>query len=310
MNCLEVSLRIAGAEPTTPEERSVVAEHVFGCPACRERTAYLRWLGEELAALPRAGAPAGLAETVLARVGVKRPASAPALAEARYSVFASPVGPLYVAYGDGGIVRAAFALDETQFRALLRSEGRVALRDETPPAAVAAAVQSFFQSGRCRPDAFDLRLLGEFERRVLAKALEIPRGEVRSYAWIAREIGYPGAARAVGQALGRNPIPLLIPCHRAVRSDGSLGGYAFGLELKRQLLAAEGIDLPALAADARARVRFYGSRTTGIFCLPTCHAARRIAPHNRVPFRSEKEAARAGFRACRLCRPVGAEVAV
>ena len=73
---------------------------------------------------------------------------------------------------------------------------------------------------------FDLRRLSPFERDVLRKTLEIPRGEARTYGWIAREIGRPGAVRAVGSALNKNPIPLLIPCHRVVRSDGQIAAQA------------------------------------------------------------------------------------
>lgn len=85
----------------------------------------------------------------------------------------------------------------------------------------------------------DLSGLPPFQRQVLAATHEIPFGEVRSYRWIAERIGRPQAMRAVGTALGANPIPILIPCHRVVRSDGSLGGYIFGLPVKDQLLALE-----------------------------------------------------------------------
>lgn len=85
----------------------------------------------------------------------------------------------------------------------------------------------------------DLSGLGDFQRAVLAVAGEIPFGEVRSYHWIAERVGNPRAVRAVGAALGGNPVPLLIPCHRVVRSDGGLGGYIFGLPIKDQLLALE-----------------------------------------------------------------------
>jgi O-6-methylguanine DNA methyltransferase len=89
---------------------------------------------------------------------------------------------------------------------------------------------------------FDLRSVTEFERAVLLKALEIPRGEVRTYGWIAAQIGHPAAVRAVGTALRKNPVPVLIPCHRVVRSDGHVGEYALGgSDAKRAILAAEGI---------------------------------------------------------------------
>jgi O-6-methylguanine DNA methyltransferase len=150
---------------------------------------------------------------------------------------------------------------------------------------------------------FDLRELTDFERAVLLKTLEIPRGEVRTYGWVAREIGHPRAVRAVGSALRRNPVPILIPCHRVIRSDG-LGNYAGGApERKRAILSFEGADPDWVEALARRGVHFTGSRTTGIFCVPTCRNARRTREQNLVSFQSEQEAAEAGFRPCRVCRP-------
>ncbi len=83
-----------------------------------------------------------------------------------------------------------------------------------------------------------------FQRRVWAELMRIPYGEVRSYADIARALGDPKAARAVGSANGKNRIPIIIPCHRVINADGRLGGYASGLEIKRKLLRLEGV-LPA-----------------------------------------------------------------
>jgi O-6-methylguanine DNA methyltransferase len=150
----------------------------------------------------------------------------------------------------------------------------------------------------------DLRGLSAFERAVLQKALEIPHGEMRSYAWIAREISHPKAVRAVGTALEHNPVPLLIPCHRIGRSDGRLGGYVFGSETKRAMLQAEGVDVALLERLAATGVRYYGSDITRIYCFPTCRHARRITDRHRVPLRSEAEASAAGYRPCTVCRPV------
>ena len=96
---------------------------------------------------------------------------------------------------------------------------------------------------------FDLGDLGDFSRRVLLEVKEIPYGAVASYGAIGRRLGYPSAARAVGQAVGRNPVPIVIPCHRVIRSDGMLGGFSMGLNLKEQLLALEGIRLPQGITD-------------------------------------------------------------
>jgi methylated-DNA-[protein]-cysteine S-methyltransferase len=85
-----------------------------------------------------------------------------------------------------------------------------------------------------------------FLRRALRAARRIPRGQVRSYAWLAAAAGNPRAARAAGQAMARNPAPIIIPCHRVIASDGSLGGFGGGLEMKRRLLALEGALLEAV----------------------------------------------------------------
>ena len=94
----------------------------------------------------------------------------------------------------------------------------------------------------------DLSDLPPFFRRVLEETRKIPRGEVASYGTIAQRSGRPRGARAVGQALHRNPIPFIIPCHRVVRKDGSLGGFGMGLDMKVRLLSLEGV---ALDGDRR-----------------------------------------------------------
>jgi len=89
----------------------------------------------------------------------------------------------------------------------------------------------------------DISSLGMFTRQVLSELRNIPYGEVRSYGWLAAKIGYKGAARAVGQALKRNPIPIIIPCHRVIRGDGDLGGFSMGVRIKERLLLLEGVTI-------------------------------------------------------------------
>ena len=85
-----------------------------------------------------------------------------------------------------------------------------------------------------------------FEQTVWAIALRIPYGETRTYGWIAAQTGGPGMAQAVGMALGNNPVPLIVPCHRVIGADGSLHGFAGGLDMKARLLALENQQLPLL----------------------------------------------------------------
>lgn len=82
----------------------------------------------------------------------------------------------------------------------------------------------------------------EFEKKVYLTVSKIPKGEVRSYKWVAKAVGRPGSARAVGNALNRNPYAPTVPCHRVVKSDGSIGGYSKGIKLKKRLLKREGVD--------------------------------------------------------------------
>jgi methylated-DNA-[protein]-cysteine S-methyltransferase len=87
----------------------------------------------------------------------------------------------------------------------------------------------------------DISHLPVFTKNVLEVVRKIAYGDVRSYGWISKRVGYSNAARAVGQAVGRNPVPIIIPCHRVIQSDGSLGGFSMGLHIKERLLALEGV---------------------------------------------------------------------
>lgn len=233
-----------------------------------------------------------------------RPAVLPELDLAdRYGTIHTPLGPMYVAYNARGISAVDRAGDPAEFERAFRLRFRrpVFAVDRLPEGLLRAATERL--QGRGMPQ-FDLRGLSEFEQAVLRKALEIPRGEIRPYSWIAREIGRPRAVRAVGTALAHNPIPLLIPCHRVVRLDGRIGNYGLGgPEKKRAILSAEGIDVDEIEALAREGIRFIGSDTTHVYCHPTCHNARRITPAHRQRFHTIEQAERAGYRACKVCRP-------
>ncbi len=91
------------------------------------------------------------------------------------------------------------------------------------------------------PDDLDLSAVTQFQREVWQAGRLIPYGETRSYSWLAEKVGKPGAARAVGQALGKNRLPIIIPCHRVISSNGSLGGFSGGLDMKKRLLHLEAV---------------------------------------------------------------------
>ena len=247
----------------------------------------------------RAPAPPRVASSTLVSIG---------LAD-EYAVLATTgIGPVYLVWNGRGVSavmreESAEAV-EVRFRAAM---GRPLHRVAAPPPDLLRAVERRLSGDRRARVPLDLRGTSEFQQAVWLKALEIPRGELRPYAWIAREIGRPKAVRAVGSALGRNPVPLIVPCHRVVKSDGHLGQYSLGgPEVKRAVLAAEGLDLESVEGLANAGVRFVGSDTTHIVCLPTCHNAKRITDRHRISFHSIAESAQAGYRPCLECRPASA----
>lgn len=240
----------------------------------------------------------------LARLSAPAPAAFADSVFARWVEVDGPVGALYVAFTDRGISSVCPTAwvegDRDRFLDHYRARFGRPLRPATrAPAGVAGALRS----GRGTGLTYDLRSVGDFDRKVLAKTLEIPPGEVRHYAWIAREIGHPAAVRAAGSALGRNPVPILIPCHRVVRSDGATGNYGFGPQLKVDLLHVEQVNLDEVRALGRRGVHYVASDTTGVFCHPSCTHARRITPAHRVELATASIAAAEGYRPCRHCRP-------
>jgi methylated-DNA-[protein]-cysteine S-methyltransferase len=168
---------------------------------------------------------------VIARDEIGQPRAAPQ--ERYFELVPSPLGPLGVVVdGDGRLV-------EIRLDGVLAGGRRDAQRCER----AATQLREYFAGER---RSFDLELAPygtEFQRRVWRALCEIPYGAVRNYGDIARAVGQPGAARAVGQANGCNPLPIVVPCHRVIASNGTIGGYSGGLSIKHRLLALEGAEL-------------------------------------------------------------------
>lgn len=240
-------------------------------------------------------APPGFADRVLASAGLID----------RYARFETVIGPVFVAWTANGVSAAMRARDAREFEEWFRRDVRRPVVAAEPPAGLAGRIAAQLSGNRRM--RFDLRGLTDFERAVLMKALEIPRGQVRPYGWIAREIGHPLAVRAVGTALANNPIPYFIPCHRVIRSDGVIGNYSGGgPEAKRDILTLEGVRLNRLQELAHRGVRYEGVRSTKVYCYPTCHHALRAHEENVIWLHDAAEARARGFRPCKSCRPEAA----
>ena len=169
-------------------------------------------------------------------------AAAEGVLDVAYDLIESPIGSLFVATTDRGVCEIGFDPEpEAEVERLARLHGARVLRSPRPVQNVRRELDEYFE-GRRRD--FDLRVdltaLPAFQQLVLAELQRVPYGDTDTYGGLARRIGSPRAARAVGGALNRNPVPIVVPCHRVVGASGSLVGYAGGLERKEKLLALEG----------------------------------------------------------------------
>lgn len=295
MRCRAVLTRI-DAMRTGELHRSevkAVREHVGRCASCEESVDDLEQLATSVKSLS-ATPLRSRREAILAKIAD------------HFDVIEVDGQTLFVAFGEHGIRMIHTGVSEGQFRAIYAERsGREVQRGRLTDSLRRQVVAAVAGEGVAKP-AVDLCESGEFERTVLEVLTQIPRGEVRTYAWVARQAGRPKASRAVGNICARNVVPFIVPCHRVVPTTGGVGQYAFGASAKRALLLREGVPVGDLEELARRGVRFIGSRTTKIFCCPSCKDARRIQEENRVAFHDEGEADAKGFRPCKRCQPAAA----
>jgi methylated-DNA-[protein]-cysteine S-methyltransferase len=167
-------------------------------------------------------------------------AAAAGLLDAAYDLQDSPIGPLLVASTDVGVCCISYTPEES-LQALARTRGARVLRVPRRLEPVRRELDEYFEGSRREFDVpVDITFLAPFHRLVLDELARVPYGEVTTYGGLATRIEHPGAARAVGGALNKNPVPIILPCHRVVGASGSLVGYAGGLERKEALLQLEG----------------------------------------------------------------------
>ncbi len=164
-----------------------------------------------------------------------------------YSVLDSPLGPLWAAVGPRGVATISYGQepDARELRRLVAVFGPGIVPDRKRTDALARELEQYFAGKRREFDvAADLTGLTPFYRAILRATARVPYGKVTTYAAVAKRAGNERASRAAGGALSWNPIPIVVPCHRVVATDGSLGGYAGGLDAKRRLLALERGEAP------------------------------------------------------------------
>jgi methylated-DNA-[protein]-cysteine S-methyltransferase len=233
-----------------PADEAWLRDHVAGCGYCDRQLQSFDRLGSVLDLVHAPPVDCRLPPVTLPR---GRPEPRPAV-PAWTEMVDSPVGPLVLAATEDGLCKVAFARSWTpaEIRALLLERGLDPHPAEaTAPPAVAETLTrageqlgEYFDGARHLFDLpLDFRGVTPFTRSVLEATAGVDFGRLETYRGIAGRIGKPGATRAVGNALGRNPLPVVVPCHRIVRSGGGIGGYTGGLWIKERLLAIEGVSL-------------------------------------------------------------------
>jgi len=231
--------------------------------------------------------------------GIRRP-------EAAVGVVKSPLGDLLVALSGRGIVLNHYVLGGSDLAATIAR-----LRRELDPVEDPRAIKEVgeeirrYLAGEANAlrRNIDLTLASSpFQKKVLRKLQEVPRGAVVSYQALGAAAGAPQGARAVGNAMHNNPVPIYVPCHRVIASDGRIGGYGGGAARKLQLLRSEGFAL----GDGDVRLPdsvLCGHERSKVYCRKSCGTAARADRGRMLLFADSKEARRAGLRPCKICRP-------
>jgi methylated-DNA-[protein]-cysteine S-methyltransferase len=224
---------------------------------------------------------------------------------ARVAVIDSSIGRLLAAQSTRGLVALRFldSEDAADVLAALRQRFDV-VEDEVVADDIGGEIERLMhgETGAISARAVDLSLVqSHFQRRALTRLRRVPAGSVISYQGLAAAVGVPTGQRAIGNTVASNPVPIYVPCHRVIRSDGSLGNYGGGPQRKLKLLRAEGFSVNVrrrMPADA-----VYGHWGSRIFCRPTCTAVRRAERRKWLIFADAERARRFGMRACKLCHP-------
>jgi O-6-methylguanine DNA methyltransferase len=240
-----------------------------------------------------------------ARSGIERDMQLIRRPEARVGVIPSPVGRLLIAESKRGLAAIHFLAVDGAERTLEKLRKKFELiENEASTRRVGAEIDRLFKGDlSVLAHRVDLTLVeSDFQRRALTSLRTVPGGAVITYQGLAAAVGHPGSQRAIGTTMASNPVPIFVPCHRVIRSDGSIGNYGGGVENKVKLLRAEGFNV---GRDLRLPSRaVMGHRKTRIFCRPECSAAKRADSSRMLIFADAQCAGQAGLRACKLCRPM------
>jgi methylated-DNA-[protein]-cysteine S-methyltransferase len=220
--------------------KEAVEAHLRSCPPCQELYEEYEGIAYCLECLPQPDPSCDLAKKVVEHIAsIRRKERATPIVLTSVD---TPIGRLYVGFKEERIAYIGIDTGEPpeEVRTRIESRLRRPIVSGDAPKWLRETLDQFFRTWRVDDRVVDIEDLTPFEQAALRAAAMIPPGEVRSYSWVASQIGRPRAARAVGQVMARNPLPLLFPCHRVVDASGDLHNYGYGIEMKARLLKMEG----------------------------------------------------------------------
>jgi methylated-DNA-[protein]-cysteine S-methyltransferase len=221
-----------------PADASWVRNHTITCSYCHN---VLRSLEDVCTSLDDCNRTLNQA---IPAESMPSPANCLGLSEARFGFMETPVGDVLIATSNEGVLEISYVQEHGCYESLHEVEQRGFLvyeRQDAVRPVIEELRQYFTHERQDFTVPVDLTGVTDFTRSVLNVTTDIPYGHVRTYGEVAGLIGKPGASRAVGNALGRNPIPVIIPCHRVILASGAMGWYTGGPEIKRKLLGIEGV---------------------------------------------------------------------
>jgi methylated-DNA-[protein]-cysteine S-methyltransferase len=240
MRCREVEALWDEIRDGMPSLREAVHSHLRACPPCQDLYEQYEGVAYCLSCLPQPEPSCDLTKKIVEHIAsIKERHHATPIT---LTSIQTPIGRVHVGFKETRI--AYIGLDRGEDLETVRERAERRLRRPVllgeAPSWLKTLFEEFFTTWRVDENAVDISDLTPFEQAVLKAAAQIPPGEVRSYSWLAKAIGRPRAARAVGQVMARNPMPLFFPCHRVVDSSGDLHNYGYGIEMKARLLTMEG----------------------------------------------------------------------
>ncbi len=289
-----------------------VRSHLTACPDCAQRLEQYKQVRFQLGSSPTSETGLAAARRALnTQLAQLTRDTRPRLV---LSLWQSPLGPLRIGTTDKGVALVEFVSPDDLGSGAKRLREKFAqfsleqAEGHGGHAALTQKLESYLNGSRHALEWMidDGLMRSDFQRQVLQAAREVPYGSLTTYLGLAERIGRPTAVRAVAQALRYNPLPIRIPCHRVIGSNGSLTGYAGNkIALKRDILAVEGIPtVSSRSGFAIAQDRLYvGRQAERIFCRPGCEAAQGIQAGNRLFIASRTRAEEIGYAPCGVCRP-------